>query len=98
MKAVLAQLCLQYYLVKTFQTCLDLQPVRLMLGQAAQGGKNVSPFFLPMTHLYISSSGPGGSGGAVRQRKGAAGGGLLFSFECFLLNLQPLCVLTAGAE
>ena len=59
--------------------------------------KKVTTFCFILTHFKsyisywpISSSGPGGSGGAVRQRKGATGGLLLFSFEFYLLNLPPV--------
>ena len=92
MKAVLAQLPSQYYLVKTFQTCLDLQPVPPMWGQAAQGGDITTNKYKFIVHSYthfllhinLFSSGPGGSGGAVRQRKGAAGGcfSLVLKFNC----------------
>ena len=75
-------------MVDTFQTCLDLQPVPPMWGPAAQEGKKlfyVSLFmYFKLTYPNFSSSGPGGSGGAVRQRKGAAGGSFLFSFEFYL--------------
>ena len=40
--------------------------------------------YFKLTYPNFSSSGPGGSGGAVRQRKGAAGGSFLFSFEFYL--------------